>query len=347
MNKQFLHELLSTDSVSGHEIGIQKKVINYMTKFVDEIRTDYTGNVISVVNPDSPVRILLSGHIDEIGLMVTHIQDNGMLKVASVGGIKVREYPGHKVRVCTEKGYVYGMVVTNSSIYKDADLKVSGLIIDIGADSKEEAAKYVRIGDTVIFDTDYRELVDDKICARAIDDRAGAFIILEATKRAKERGCGNGIYCVTSVGEETTMRGASWAAEGVEPTMGIAVDVTYATDYEGTNVADTGDVRLGAGPVLCNSTIISKKINDLLKEAAKRADIPYQVEAAVGRTGTDIDKIHFAGKGVPTSLVSLPLRYMHSPAEMGSYKDIEACINLLTEFLLLVNDNTDLDPFHV
>lgn len=346
MNREFLHTLLTTDSVSGNEIKIQKKIIAYMEDTVDEIHTDYTGNVVSVINPDSPVRILLSGHIDEIGLMVTHIQENGMLKVASVGGVKLREYPGHKVRVCAENGVVYGMVATNSTINKDVDLKVSGLTIDIGANNKVEAEKYVQLGDTVIFDTDYRDLLDEKICARAIDDRAGAFIILEATRRAKEKGCKNGVYCVTSVGEETTMRGASWAAEAVGPTMGIAVDVTYATDYEGTNVAETGDVKLGAGPVLCNSTIISKKMNTLLKKAAEKANIPYQVEAAVGRTGTDIDKIHFAGKGVATSLISLPLRYMHSPAEMGSYKDIENCIDLLTEFLLMVDESTNLDPFY-
>ncbi|MDD6159848.1 MAG: M20/M25/M40 family metallo-hydrolase [Oscillospiraceae bacterium] len=346
MNRQFFYEMLSTDSVSGNEIKLQKKIIDYMADTVDAYETNATGGLVCILNPQSRQKVLLAGHIDEIGLMVTHVEQSGMLKVAKVGGIRVRQYLGQKVRVHTQNGIVYGAVVCTSELLNNKDLGPESLSIDIGASSGEEALRHVALGDTVTFDTDYRELLGGHISARAIDNRGGAFIVIEALRRAKERGCTVGVYAATTPGEETSMRGAYFAAQQVEPTMAIAVDVTYATDYPGTDKAETGDVRLGKGPVICNSTIINKKMNALLIEAANKAGIPYQIEAAVARTGTDIDKIHFTGKGVPTALVSLPLRYMHCPNEVAHLDDVEHCIELLAEFLLLVDENTDLDPFH-
>ncbi len=345
MNKEFLYSLLDSMSVSGHEIELQKKVIAEMTPCCDKIITDYTGNVISVINPDAPFKVLLAGHIDEIGLIITNIQSNGMLRVAKAGGIRAGVYPGHKVVIHGYAGIIYGTVVHNKAMTK-GDLKDGDLIIDIGAKDREDARKYVREGDPIHLDTYHKELLNGLLCARAIDDRGGAFIILEALKLAKARGCKIGVYAATTVGEETTMRGAHWAASAVQPNVAIAVDVTYAQDYPGTDPNESGDVALGKGPVICNSSIANRKVNELLMNCAKEKEIPYQIESFVGRTGTDADKMHFAGNGVVTALVSLPLRYMHSPSEVCDLKDVENSIELLAQFLCSINENTDIDPFH-
>lgn len=344
MNKEFLYTLLDTMSVSGHEIPLQKKVIAYMAPHCHEIRTDYTGNVICVLNPEASFRVLLCGHIDEIGLIVTHIQQDGLVRVAKAGGIYPCVYPGHQVVIHGAEKTVYGAVIHSKDMEK-ADLKASDLIIDIGARDADHAREFIREGDPVHLNTYHQELLEDRLCARAIDDRGGAFIVLEAMKRAKELGCRIGVYAATTVGEETTMRGAHWVGSAVQPNAAIAVDVTYAQDYPGTNPQESGNVCLGKGPVVCNSSIANRKLNDLLRASAREYGIPWQEESFVGRTGTDADKIHFAGNGVTTALLSLPLRYMHAPAEVCSLTDIENTIELLARFLCNIDEDTNLDPF--
>ncbi len=343
MNKEFLYEMLDTMSVSGNEIGLQKKVIRQMQPYTDEIRTDKTGNVICVLNPDADFKVLLAGHIDEIGLIVTHICGNGLLKVAKAGGIRVHAYPGHQVMIHHGENQIPGVVILNDAM--KGDIKDKDLYIDIGAKDGVDARRFVEEGDPVHLHTYHLNLQNDYLCARAIDDRGGAFIVLEALKKAKENGCKIGVYAATTVGEETTMRGAYWAASSVNPDVAIAVDVTYAQDYPGTDPAESGDVKLGAGPVICNSSIANKKVNDLLKKCAKDKDIPYQIESFLGRTGTDADKMHQTGTGVVTALLSLPLRYMHSPSEVCHLSDIEHAINLLAAFLCTIDGSTNLDPF--
>lgn len=345
MNKEFLYTLLDSMSVSGHEIPLQKKVIAEMTPYCDEIRTDYTGNVISILNPGAPFKVMLAAHIDEIGLIVTHIQEDGLLRVAKSGGIYPSLYPGHQVVVHGYAGPIYGAVVHSKDTEK-AELKVGDLHIDIGAKNAEDARKYVQEGDPIHLNTYHAEMPNGFLSARAVDDRGCAFIILEALKRAKERGCQIGVYAATTVGEETTMRGAYWAASGVKPDVAIAVDVTFAFDYPGTDPKESGNVRLGKGPVICNSSIANRKVNDLLKSCARDKGLPYQMESYMGSTHTDADKIHFSGTGVVTALLSLPLRYMHSPCEVCHMDDIENAIELLAEFLCRINESTDLDPFH-
>ena len=345
MNKEFLYTLLDSMSVSGHEIPLQKKVIEEMKPYAHEIRTDYTGNVISVLNPEAPFKVMLAAHIDEIGLIVTHIQEDGLLRVAKSGGIYARTYPGHQVVVHGFGGTVYGTVINNKDMDK-AELKDGDLYIDIGAKDAAEARKYIQEGDPIHLNTYHQEMLGGFLSARAVDDRGCAFIILEALKKAKEMGCRIGVYAATTVGEETTMRGAHWAGSAVQPNVAIAVDVTFASDYPGTDPKDSGSVKLGRGPVLCNSSIANRKVNELLKACAREGNIPFQMESYIGRTGTDADKIHFTGTGVTTALLSLPLRYMHSPSEVCHMDDIQHSIDLLAAFLCRIDENTDLDPFH-
>ena len=344
MNKEFLYTLLDSMSVSGNEIPLQKKVIAEMTPHCDQIMTDYTGNVTCILNPDATFKVMLSAHIDEIGLILTHIQGDGMLKVARAGGIRPHVYPGHQVVVHGYNQTIFGTVVNNSAMGK-GDLKDEDLTIDIGAKDKEDARKYVQEGDPIHLHTYHAELLNGHLAARAVDNRGCAFIILEALKRAKERGCNIGVYATTTVGEETTMRGAHWASSRIQPDIALVVDVTYAQDYPGTNPQESGDVSLGKGPVICNSSLCNKKLNQFMQTCAKEKEIPYQMESAIGRTGTDADKIHFTGDGIVTSLLSLPLRYMHSPSEVCHFDDIENAIALITEVLCSINENTDLNPF--
>ncbi len=343
MNKEFLYALLDEMSVSGHEIPLQKKVIAEMKPLCDEIRTDRTGNVIAVLNPQAAFKVLLMGHIDEIGLIVTHIQNDGLLRVTKAGGIRVQNYPGHQVVVHGAAGKAYGTVVWNDACEKEP--AVSALYIDIGAKDAADARRYVQEGDPVHLNTFHQELLNGFLSARAIDDRGGAFIVLEALRRAREKGCAIGVYAATTVGEETTMRGAHWAGSSIHPDVAIAVDVTYAQDYPGTDSAQSGHVELGKGPVICNSSIANKKVNDLLKACADEKDIPYQLESYSGRTGTDADSVHLSCGGVTTALLSLPLRYMHSPSEVCHLDDVENAIELLSEFLCRISADTDLDPF--
>ena len=343
MNKEFLYTLLDSMSVSGSEIELQKKVIAEMTPHCDKILTDCTGNVISVINPDAPFKVLLAGHIDEIGMIVTHIQEDGLVRVGKAGGIYPGVYPGHQVVIHGYAGTVYGAVIHGKGM--DKEVKVEDLYVDIGAKDAADARRYIQEGDPIHLNTYHQELLGGLLCARAVDDRGGAFIILEALKRARELGCSIGVYAATTVGEETTMRGAHWAGAAVAPNVAIAVDVTYAQDYPGTSPQESGNIRLGKGPVICNSSIANRKVNALLKACAEAGQIPYQMESFVGRTGTDADRIHFVGSGVVTALLSLPLRYMHAPSEVCHMDDIENAIELLAQFLCTINADTDIDPF--
>ena len=345
MNKDFLFELLRTGSVSGNEVELEKKIYDYMQDKADLVTVDELGNVTAIVNPDAQFKVLLAGHADEIGLMVSAVGSDGMLMVTKIGGIYTTTYPGHKVRIHTKNGILYGAVANSRQIAKNKDLEASDLRIDIGAKDREDALKYVELGDTVTFDTDVRELLNDCITGRALDDRIGAFIVMEALAEAKRRGASVGCYAVTTTGEETTGNGAYFTASRVKPNIAIAVDVTYTSDNCGISAAEAGDISVGKGPVVCNNPSIHKKVNQHLRACAQKLNMAVQTEAASGRTGTDGDIMHKTGIGVPFALVSIPLRYMHNPAEVGSLKDIQDCIDLLTEFLVSCTADMNLKPF--
>lgn len=345
MDRDFLLELLTSNSVSGSEEEIEKKVYDHMKPVADLVTVDELGNVTAVVNPDAKYKVLMSGHADEIGMMVTAVDADGFLKVTNLGGIYEHTYLGHKVRVHTKNGILYGAVVHTKELAENKELKASDLTVDIGAASKEEALNAVELGDTVNFDTDVRFLLNDRITARAMDDRVGVYIVMEALRLAKEKGVSIGVYAAATTGEETTGNGAYFTASRVRPNIAIAVDVTYTNDYAGIDSAITGDIGVGKGPVICNNPSIHKKVNTRLREAAKKAGITVQTEAANGRTGTDGDIMHLTGMGVPFALVSIPLRYMHCPNEVGSLKDIQECAELLAHFLCDCTEDMDLRPF--
>ncbi len=333
MNETFLMNLLSSISVSGYEEPVQEVVEAEMKNYADEIRRDEMQNLTCVLNPDSNVRIMLSAHADEIGLMISNIREDGRLQVIDRGGIVPATYPGRQVRIKTKNGEVYGVVEAYRSLFKDENLGTKQFLIDIGAKDKADALNYVSLGDPIVPDTPIRKLANGKFTARALDDRLGVYIIMEALKRAKELGCKVGIYAASTTGEETTKTGAYWTSARIQPTMAIVVDVTYTSDCSGMDPAEMGTVCLGEGPVLCNSPIVVKALNEKMEECAKKAGISVQREAASRLSYTDGDQIHFSNQGVPMVLVSIPLRYMHMPAEVADEKDVEGCIELIAQFL--------------
>lgn len=333
MEQKLLEMLLNEMSVSGDEFGLQDKLEAYMKPFVDGCERDAIGDGVYTISGSGGRKILMTSHIDEIGLMVTGATAEGFLKVTASGGIQSRTYPGHSVQIKTKNGIVYGSVVLDSAALKGENFSVKDLLIDIGASTKEEALSRVRIGDTAAPDSVIRELMGGRILARGLDDKTGVYVIMEALKRVKEHGSVNTVSAAATAGEETSKHGARWVAERSCPDEAIVVDVTYTSDYEGMRSAEWGEVFLGKGPVLCINPICDKKMNQTLMEIAEQEGIPYQIEVSGGRSCTDADEIHFAGNGVPVALVSIPLRYMHSPAEVADSRDLEYTVRLLEAYL--------------
>ncbi len=341
MNREFLKELLNTPSVSGHEEHIQQKALDFGKGFAGAQLSDPSGNAVSVVNPGSGHKILLCGHIDEIGFQVTYIDDSGRLRLMKDGGVSPKLYIGSPVQVIHEGRRVPGVIATYSDLLEKDKVKDTDLLVDIGANSKEEAEKLVSVGDPVCADTEVRELMNGLFTCRALDDKTGAFVVLEAAKLAAEKGAKMGVYAATTVGEETSGRGAYYAAARIKPDCCIAVDVTWASDAPGGDPGDTGEVKLSGGPVLCRATAVNKRMNALLEETAKELGIKVQYEVAAGHTGTDGDTVNRALEGIPMALVSIPLRYMHSSVEVGSWKDIEECIELLSGFIVRLSEEME------
>lgn len=334
MGQELLEMLLSETSVSGEEFVLQDMLEKHMKPFADICERDSIGDGVYTVFGSGDRKILLAAHIDEIGLMITGATSEGFLKVINAGGIKPILYPGHSVKIQTQNGVVYGSVVVDSDAMKKENFSFENLLLDIGATSKEEALTKVRIGDTAAPDSTIRRLMNDRILARGLDDKTGVYVIMEALKRIKKQGSPNTVIAAATAGEETDMHGAKWVAERKYPDEAIIVDVTYTSDYDGMRSAKWGEISLGKGPALCINPICDKQMNRRFMEIAEKEGIPYQIEVSSGRSCTDADEIHVAGMGIPVALVSIPLRYMHSPAEVADSRDLENAIRLLTEYLM-------------
>ncbi|MGM8365163.1 M20/M25/M40 family metallo-hydrolase [Virgibacillus sp. W0181] len=346
LNKPFLYELLKTPSPSSNEIEIQKKWIKNIQPYADEIRTDHAGNAIAVLNPDNPFKVLLAGHCDEIALVINRIDEEGFLHFDKMGGINPKAAVGMKVTVLGYSGKPVGVIGVNAQHHGGLknDFGLDDLFIDCGFKSKEEAEKQVQIGDLAVYKTDPEQLMDRYISGRGLDNRTGAFIVAEIVKRLSKKDCHVGVYAASTVNEETNMGGAYFAAAAIEPSMAIACDVTFATDYPGVNKNKHGDIRLEKGPVIAKGAPINIKINKLLESAAREKKIKVQYELTPRATGTDADKMRVTGKGVPVALVSLPLRYMHSPVETASFKDMEEVIELLVTMIASLTGEESLNP---
>ncbi len=335
----YLKKLLSTPSPSGFESKIQKVVKSYVSPYVDEVYKDVHGNQYAVRNPKGKLRVMLAGHVDEIALMVNHIDNDGFLGFLPIGGIDPSVLDGQRVQVHTEKGDVTGVIGRRAIHLTDAadrgkPMKIHQLWIDIGATSKKDAEKSVAIGDPATIDVGYIELNNGRVVARAMDDRIGAFVITEAMRLIAKKKIDCAVYCVTTVQEEIGLRGATTSAFDCNPDVGIAVDVSHATDHPDVDSKRYGYFELDGGPILHRGPNMNPILAKQLVNVAKKKKMPYQMEAAPRGTGTDANAMQLSRGGVATALIGVPNRYMHSPVEMVSLKDAEQCAQLIADWIV-------------
>jgi len=347
---EFFKNLLETPSPSGYESKLQQVVRDYAADFADDVQTDLHGNVIVVKNAKSPQRVMLAGHCDQIGLIVQHVDDEGFLYIQPIGGWDPEVLIGQRMTVWTESGPILG-VVARKPIHllteeeRKQVPKMKDLWLDIGAADKEEAAKAVRIGDAVTLQLAFYQLKNNLAVSPAMDDKAGCWVVIEALRRAgKKNKIKCGVYAVSTVQEEVGMRGARTSAFGIDPQIGVAVDVTHATDCPTIEKKEEGDVRLGKGPVIHRGPNMNHKVVQHLIQAAEDHKIPYQLAACGKATGTDANAIQINRSGVATGLVSIPNRYMHSPVEMISLDDIDRAAELLARFVESLDPSADFTP---
>jgi putative aminopeptidase FrvX len=349
----FLKELLETPSPSGYERPIQDVVRRWATPLADEVRTDRHGNVIAALFPQqqspAPLKVLLAGHCDQIGLMVQHIDSDGFLYVQPIGGWDVPILLGQHLTVWATGGPIAGVLSRKAphlltSEERNKVPQFHDLWVDVGARSKDEAEQLVRAGDPVTIALGYRPLRNNLAASPAMDDKVGLWTVMEALRLLKDRDRQAAVYSVSTVQEEVGLRGAATSTYGVNPHVGVAVDVCHATDTPGNDKKSLGEIKLGSGPVLFRGPNISPRVFAELEAAAKRAGVPYQVRGVPKATGTDANVIQISREGVATGLVGIPNRYMHSPVEVVHLDDLDHAAKLLAEFCAGLSGRTDLTP---
>ena len=348
-SKEFLRSLFNTPSPSGFEEPIQKVVRDYIAPHADAVRTDVHGNVMACKNPDSPFKIMLAGHCDQIGFIINYIDADGFLYFLQLGGWDPQVVTGQRVVVYGKKGPVAG-VIGKKPIHllneedRKRPMKLQDLWIDIGAPDKEAAEELVEIGDCATVELACREMLDERITAVATDDKAGVWVIMEALARIDSSKLKVGVCAVSTVQEEVGLRGAKTSAFGIDPAVGIAVDVTHATDCPTIDKKQNGDVLLGAGAVLAKGPNLNTRLFNELRGIAGANDIPVQISAEGRPTGTDANVIQVNRSGVATALISIPNRYMHTPTEMISLKDLNAAAELIARYCESVTPETEYIP---
>jgi putative aminopeptidase FrvX len=336
---------LRAGAPSGYE-GPAAAVWRQAASFA-ELTTDGIGSSIARVGDASPL-LAVVGHIDEIGLIVTHIDEKGFLWFTSIGGWDPQILVGQRVQVRGRDGEVLGVVGRKPIHLLEADqrkkvVELKGLHIDIGAADRDEAAELIRVGDPVVIAAEPMPVMGERLVSRAMDNRLGAYVALESLRRAHEGGGLKGSFAaVAAVQEEIGLFGARTAAFEIRPDIAVAVDVTHATDAPGVDEKEIGSHPLGSGPAIGRGSTLSPKVFELLVETAEAEGIEYSISASGRGTSTDADVLQISRAGIPTGLVSIPLRYMHSPVEMVDLGDVEATVALIAAFAERVDDSIDL-----
>jgi endoglucanase len=336
---ELLKNLLTAAGPSGYEADAARVWRDYCTRFATEVGADNLGSSHArVAGTRGGPSLAIVGHIDEIGLHVTHIDDEGYLRFGGVGGWDPAVLVGQRIRLQTREGAVLGVIGRKPiHLLKDDDRKktpeLKHLHIDIGAASGDEARRRVRIGDAAVIEGEPIELANGRLSSRALDNRIGCHVAAEAARLVAQAGGAPGdVIAVAAAQEETGFGGSRTSAYSLEPDVAIAVDVTFATDQPGIELGEITKHGLGAGPVIARGTPLHPRVFELLYEVAEQEEMTFTVESLGRRTGTDADAIYVSRAGVPTGLVSVPLRYMHSPVEMVDLQDVEESARLIAAF---------------
>ncbi|MBT3279489.1 MAG: M42 family metallopeptidase [Phycisphaerales bacterium] len=344
-SKQFLEDLLTAASPSGYESPAQRVWVDYVSQFADEVTTDAYGNAIAVLNPGAKTRVLLDGHIDEIGMIVKHISKEGYVYVQRNGGVDVCQVPAKRVNIHTKNGIVRGVCGATAVHLQEKDAKDKApkwhdVYVDLGVKDDEEAKALVAVGDFITFSDGFEMLNENIAVSRALDDRIGCWLAAEALRKIKESGqtLNCSLHVCSTIQEETGCNGAQMTVAQVKPHCAIAVEVTHATDVPGINPNQHGLVKLGEGPTVSigreHHPVVVRRLRDL----AEANDIAHQIETFSLSGGTNAIKMWTANGGTPCALISLPTRYMHSTVEMMDMRDITKSIDWLAAFALDIKD---------
>ena len=337
INEDFLEKLVNAPSPTGFEQPAQSVYREYLNNIADKIETDVMGNVDAVLNLEGDPRIVLMGHVDEVGLQVKYIDEKGFIRFHMLGGVDAHLTPGNRIRILTRsKGKVLGVIGKKAIHLQKPEerknvVKLDEQFIDIGASSRDEVIKElgIEIGDPIIFEHSYAPLgKGDLVVSRCFDDKIGTFIIAEVLRTLKGTKFEGEIHAVSTTQEEIGTRGAITSSYSVDPQIGIAYDVTFATDSPDMKESDIGIAIMGGGPVLGRGPNINPVLFDLFVETAKELKMPYQIRAAPRATGTDARSIQMTRSGVATGLIAIPNRYMHSMSEVVNLDDVDAIVRL-------------------
>lgn len=348
-SRTFFQHLVETPGPSGYEQPVQKVVRQWADEFADEVRTDLHGSVIATLNKSGSPRILLDGHCDQIGMMVQHIDDAGYVYCLPIGGWDVQILLGQRVSVWTASGPIPGVLSRKAThlLTEDERKKIPEfheLWIDLGVRSGEEAKGLIAIGDPVTLELGLRPIRHDIVSGPKMDDSSGLFVVFEALRRLAGKPVQAAVHVVSAVQEEIGLRGAQTAAFGVDPQIGIAVDVTHATDCPTIDKRANAVVALGRGPVLFRGPNINPVVFQRLKSIAEEKQIPFQLKGANRGTSNDTNPIQLTRAGVATACLGIPNRYMHSPVEMISLADLDWAAEWIAQFILSLQPGDDFTP---
>jgi putative aminopeptidase FrvX len=342
-----LETLLNTPGPSGYEAPAAK-VWREAASFAT-LTTDGLGSSVATIGGDSDAPLVaVVGHIDEIGLVITHVDEKGFLYFAPIGGWDPQILVGQRVLITGNGGQVPGVAGRKPIHLLEPEqrkkvVQLKEMHIDIGAGDREQALELVSVGDPAVIDCAPVEVAGGRLISRSMDNRLGSYIALEALRRVNDNKTAKVRFsAVAAVQEEIGLFGSRTAAFTVKPDLAVAVDVTHATDAPGVEEKEVGSHPFGSGPVIGRGSTLSPRLYELLRDAAQAADIPFSVGASGNATHTDADSIQISRTGIPTGLVSIPLRYMHSPVEMVDLADVEATVDLIVAFVESIEPGVDL-----
>lgn len=348
---EFLRTIVNIPSPSGYEERAAEVYRQYTNGFADKVWTDVHGNAYAALNPDAEMKIMLAGHMDEIGFIIHYISDEGLIYFSGIGGHDSVIPVGQRVWV-HGKERVPGIIGRKAIHLLEEDERkrkpeLKDLWIDIGATSREEVETVIKLGDVATFQYEFQPLMNDRATARGFDNKMGSMIVAEALRLLKDEGgldAGVGVYAVATVQEEIGLRGARTASYSLAPQSGLAVDVNHAVDYPGVSKSRYGQLDVGKGPSVMRGANANPIVFKMICEACDKDGIPYQVDVAAGGTGTDGNAMQLSRGGMAVGIVGVPLRYMHTPCEYLSLTDVENCAKLMAAYCRSVKPDTDFTP---
>lgn len=343
--KDFLVSLINEPGPSGHEDNVQKLWKNEVSRFCNNIQRDVHGNLTATLNPNEDFSVLIVGHADEIGLMVTYIDDNGYIFFNNIGGVDQSILGSQRARILTSSGIIEGVFGQRSLHMEEGKTrkipKRHEVFIDIGAKDKKEIEGIIMIGDPIIYGNDYTDLRNNLAASRCFDNRIGIYIVAEVLRKLSGAAFNTKVYGVSSVQEETGVWGAGNAAYHLDPTMAIALDVMPSTDYPGVSKEEFGDVRIGRGPVIRRGVRTSNRIASKMIDIAKSKNYSFQIDMENGHFGTDSDPISKVKSGIPVGGLEIATRYLHSSEEVLSLDDLDKCVDLLSDIILEIDKDKE------